>query len=81
MQAVGPVALVSLLLNDGLTKAMPGSDVNENPNQPQDPAMQAAYNKAAVQVLVDRPQTGVSKSEAESLHPARQRIRSSLLAK
>ncbi len=56
MQALGPVALVSLLLNDGLTKAIPGSDINENPNQPQDPGLQAAYNTAAVQVtlLMDR---------------------------
>jgi len=42
--------LGSLLLNDGLTTAIPGSDINENPNQPQDPALQEAYNRAAVQV-------------------------------
>ena len=47
---MGPVALVSLLLNDGLTKALPGSDVNDNPNQPVDAAMQQAYNRAAIQV-------------------------------
>jgi hypothetical protein len=50
-QACGPVALVSLLLNDGLTKAVPGSDINDNPNQPIDPALQMAFNHAAIQVL------------------------------
>ena len=50
MQALGPVALVSLLLNDGLTKAIPGSDINENPNLPEDPELQAQFNRAAVQV-------------------------------
>lgn len=49
LQVVGPVALVSLLLNDGLVKLLPGSDVNDNPNQPADPAMQEAYNHAAIQ--------------------------------
>ena len=43
------MALVSLLLADGLAKALPGSGINDNPNQPADPAMQAAYNRAAVQ--------------------------------
>ena len=50
VQALGPVALVSLLLNDGLSKAIPGSDVNENPNLPENPELQAQYNRAAVQV-------------------------------
>ena len=50
VQALGPVALVSLLLNDGLTKAIPGSDINENPNLPEDPELQAQFNRAAVQV-------------------------------
>ena len=49
MQALGPVALVSLLLNDGLTKAIPGSDVNSNPNLPDDPELQDKFNRAAVQ--------------------------------
>lgn len=51
MQALGPVALVSLLLNDGLTKAIPGSDINENPNLPVDPELQDKFNRAAVQVI------------------------------
>ena len=50
VQALGPVALVSLLLNDGLSKAIPGSDINENPNLPENPELQAQYNRAAVQV-------------------------------
>lgn len=50
MQALGPVALVSLLLNTGLIKAVPGSDINENPNLPEDPELQERYNRAAVQV-------------------------------
>lgn len=50
LQALGPVALVSLLLNDGLVKAIPGSDINENPNRPVDPDMQQVYNRAAIQV-------------------------------
>ena len=50
MQALGPVALVSLLLNDGLTEAVPGSDINQNPNLPEDPELQERYNRAAVQV-------------------------------
>lgn len=49
-QALGPVALVSLLLNDGLVKAIPGSDINENPNQPVDAHLQQIYNHAAIQV-------------------------------
>ena len=49
MQALGPVALVSLLLNTGLIKAVPGSDINENPNLPEDPELQERYNRAAVQ--------------------------------
>lgn len=52
MQALGPVALVSLLLSDGLVQAIPGSDVNTNPNQPANPRLQAEYNRAAIQVLL-----------------------------
>jgi hypothetical protein len=48
-QALGPVALVSLLLNDGLVKAIPGCDINENPNQPVDANLQQIYNHAAIQ--------------------------------
>ena len=50
MQAVGPVALVSLLLSEGLTKAIPGAEVNANPNRPSDPQVQLQYNHAAIQV-------------------------------
>ncbi len=50
MQAVGPVALVSLLLSEGLTKVIPGAEVNANPNRPADPAVQKRYNHAAIQV-------------------------------
>ena len=50
VQALGPVALVSLLLNTGLIKAVPGSDINENPNLPEDPELQERFNRAAVQV-------------------------------
>lgn len=46
------MALVSLLLNDGLVKAVPGSEINDNPNQPADPALQMAYNHAAIQVTL-----------------------------
>ena len=55
LQAVGPVALVSLLLNDGLVRVLPGSDINDNPNQPADPALQEAYNHAAVQARAPGP--------------------------
>ena len=51
VQALGPVALVSLLLNTGLIKAVPGSDINENPNLPEDPELQDRFNRAAVQVI------------------------------
>lgn len=50
LQAVGPVALVSLLLNEGLTKVIPGAEVNANPNQPANPQVQQKYNHAAIQV-------------------------------
>lgn len=50
LQAVGPVALVSLLLNDGLTKAIPGAELNANPNRPAEPQVQLQYNHAAIQV-------------------------------
>ena len=49
-QAVGPVALVSLLLSDGLTELLPAAEVNTNPNHPADPATQLLYNHAAIQV-------------------------------
>lgn len=52
LQAVGPVALVSLLLSEGLTKVIPGAELNVNPNQPADPQMQQKYNHAAIQVSI-----------------------------
>lgn len=50
VQAVGPVALVSLLLSNGLTKVIPAAEVNTNPNHPANPHVQMQYNHAAVQV-------------------------------
>ena len=50
VQAVGPVALVSLLLSNGLTKVIPAAEVNTNPNHPTDPLVQMQYNQAAIQV-------------------------------
>lgn len=47
MQAVGPVAVTSTLLGNGLSDFI-GS--NENPNDPADPELQEQYNHAAVQV-------------------------------
>lgn len=44
------MALVSLLLSEGLTKLIPGAEVNANPNQPADPQIQQKYNHAAIQV-------------------------------
>ena len=44
------MALVSLLLNDGLTKVIPAAEVNTNPNHPTDPVVQMQYNHAAIQV-------------------------------
>ena len=35
----------------GLIKAVPGSDINENPNLPEDPELQDRFNRAAVQVI------------------------------
>lgn len=52
-QAVGPVALISLLLSDSLGKIVPGAEENSNPNNPANPSAQQAYNKAAIQVRKD----------------------------
>ena len=49
-QAVGPVALVSLLLSDSLGEMVAGSVENTNPNRPANPEAQQAYNEAAIQV-------------------------------
>lgn len=43
------MAVTSMLLGSGLTEAF-GGRVNENPNAPADPELQAQYNQAAVQV-------------------------------
>lgn len=48
-QAVGPVAVSSMLLGAGLADIFDGR-VNENPNAPADPILQQEYNQAAVQV-------------------------------
>lgn len=50
LQAVGPVALVSLLLRDRLEPLVPGSESNEDPNHPVDEAAQTQFNTAAIQV-------------------------------
>ena len=73
LQALGPVALVSLILGDGLAKAIPGSDINDNPNQPADPALQDIYNRAAVQAsradiarsLPSDPESSICLTDAE----------------
>ncbi|GAB4822844.1 hypothetical protein N2152v2_009890 [Parachlorella kessleri] len=46
--AVGPVAVTSMLLGNGLDRMF--DFVNQNPNQPTDPAAQEEYNRAAVQI-------------------------------
>ena len=46
---VGPVAVTSILLANGLNKVFDGN-VNEDPNNPTDAALQDQYNQAAVQV-------------------------------
>ena len=49
--AVGPVAVTSLLLGSGLPNVLPpGTPLNADPNKPDDPAAQALYNQAAIQV-------------------------------
>lgn len=48
-QAVGPVAVTSLLLGTGL-KDLISSEVQADPNNPVDPAAQMEYNMAAIQV-------------------------------
>ena len=50
-QAVGPVAIISLLLSNGLGDLVPGSEANIEPNDPANPAAQHEYNVAAIQVL------------------------------
>ena len=50
MQAVGPVALLSLLLRDRLEPLVPGSEANVDPNHPVNEAAQTSFNAAAIQV-------------------------------
>ena len=47
---VGPVAVTSILLANGLENIFPGNPNAQDPNNPVDPELQAQYNKAAVQV-------------------------------
>jgi hypothetical protein len=49
-QAVGPVAITSLLLSNGAGGLVPAADVNIDPNNPIDPAAQHAYNTVCIQV-------------------------------
>lgn len=49
MQAVGPVAVTSLLLGTGL-KDLISSEVQSDPNNPANPEAQMEYNMAAIQV-------------------------------
>ncbi|KAK9867074.1 hypothetical protein WJX84_002332 [Apatococcus fuscideae] len=50
--AVGPVALVSLLLHDRLEPLVPGSAANINPSHPADEEAQLRFNTAAIQVAL-----------------------------
>lgn len=47
-QAVGPVAVTSLLLGDGLPRVVRLPE-QINPNNPSDPAVQMRYNHTAIQ--------------------------------
>ena len=47
---VGPVAVTSILLANGLENIFPGNPNSQDPNNPVDPALQDTYNRAAVQV-------------------------------
>lgn len=49
LQAVGPVAVTSLLLGSGLKDTI-NSPVQADPNNPTDPEAQREYNMAAIQV-------------------------------
>ncbi len=50
LQAVGPVALLSLLMRDRLEPLVPGSESNIDPNHPVDEAAQTRFDAAAIQV-------------------------------
>lgn len=47
------MAIISLLLSNGLSDLVPGSEANLEPNDPADPAAQHEYNIAAIQVRRD----------------------------
>ena len=49
MQAVGPVAVTSLLLGNGLSDTIDGP-IQANPNQPVNQKAQDEYNHAAIEV-------------------------------
>ncbi len=49
-QAVGPVAMICLLLSSGMVDFIPGQYDNDDPNSPANPRAQHAYNTAAIQV-------------------------------
>ena len=51
IQAVGPVAVTSLLLGQGLPDTI-NAPVQANPNKPANPQAQMEYNHAAIQVLI-----------------------------
>ena len=61
LQAVGPVAITSLILSNGLVDLIPGAEDNDDPNMPYDPEAQYAYNSAAIQA---RPGTCLASSPA-----------------
>ena len=44
------MAIISLLLSNGLSDLVPGSEANVEPNDPANPAAQHEYNIAAIQV-------------------------------
>lgn len=50
LQAVGPVAITSLILSNGLVDLIPGAEDNDDPNMPYNPEAQYSYNSAAIQV-------------------------------
>lgn len=47
---VGPVAVTSILLANGLENVFPGNPNSQDPNNPVDAALQDQYNRSAVQV-------------------------------
>ena len=49
LQAVGPVAVTSLLLGSGIPGII-DAPVQDNPNDPKNPHAQQVYNHAAIQV-------------------------------